>query len=81
MEEMKLFIEEELKKNDELTSTAINESLVRKWSDLKVSASTIKRVQREMDWVCTRLHYCQLLREVCVVTKQFILLRPYHIDF
>ena len=80
-EEMKQFIEEELKKNDELTSSAINESLVRKWPDLKVSASTIKRVRREMDWVCTRPHYCQLLREVCAVTKQFILLRSYHIDF
>ena len=44
MEEMKGFIEEELRKNDELTSTAINASLIRKWPDLRVSASTIKRV-------------------------------------
>ena len=79
-EEMKLFIEEELK-NDELTSTAINASLIRKWLDLKVSPSTIKRVRQEMGWVCTRPHYCQLLREVCAVTKQYILLSPHHIDF
>ena len=45
MEEMRVFIEEELKKNDELTSTANNALLVRKWLDLKVSATTIKRVR------------------------------------
>ena len=64
--EMEALIEEELKRNDELTSTAINASLVRKWPDLRVSASTIKRVRREIGWVCTRPHYCQLLREVCM---------------
>ena len=68
-DEMKKYIEEELQKNDELTSTAINMALIRKWPDLRVSASTIKRVRREMDWVCTRPHYCQLLRGVCAVTK------------
>ena len=62
--EMEAFIEEELKKNDELTSTAINTLLIRKWPDLKVSTSTIKRVRREIGWVCTRPHYCQLIREV-----------------
>ena len=35
--EMELFIEEELKRNDELISTAIKILLVRKWPDLKVS--------------------------------------------
>ena len=35
--EMEAFIEEELKRNNELTSTAINALLVRKWSNLKVS--------------------------------------------
>ena len=69
MEEMKGFIEEELRKNDELTSTAINASLKRKWPDLRTSALTIKRVRQGMGWVCTRPHYCQLLREVCCVTK------------
>lgn len=72
--EMESFIEEELKRNDELTSTAINASLVRKWPDLRVSASTIKRIRREIGWVCTRPHYCQLLREVhiyeCALLKR-----------
>ena len=65
---MEAFIEEELKRNDELTSTAINALLVRKWPNLRVSVSTIKRVRREIGWVCTRPHYCQLLREVYAVT-------------
>ena len=65
MEQMKLFSEEELKKNDELTSTALYASL-----DLTVSASTINRVRREMGWVCTRPHYCQLLHEVCAVRSK-----------
>ena len=65
---MEAFIEEELKRNDELTSTAINASLVRKWPNLRVSTSTIKRVRREIGWVCTRPHYCQLLREVYAVS-------------
>ena len=70
MEEMRVFTEEELEKNDELISTAINALLVRKWPDLKVSASMIKCIRQETHWVCTRPHYCQLLREVCAVTKQ-----------
>ena len=45
---MEAFIEEELKRNNELTSTAINALLVRKWPNLKVSASTIKCVRREI---------------------------------
>lgn len=63
-EEMKMFIEEELTKNDELTSTAIKASMIQKWPDLRVSTSTIKRVRHQIGWVCTRPHYCQLLREV-----------------
>ena len=79
MDEMKKFIEEELEKNDELTSTAIKASLIRKWPDLRVSIPTIKRVRREMGWVCTRPHYCQLLREVCAVIYKnpYTLLRAY----
>ena len=48
MEQMKLFIEEERKKNDKVTSTALYASLRRNWPDLTVSASMIKCVQREM---------------------------------
>ena len=40
--EMKKFFEEELQKNDELTSTSIKASLIQKWPDLRVSASTTR---------------------------------------
>ena len=43
MKEMKVFIEEELRDN-ELTSIAINISLIRKWLDFRISASTIIHV-------------------------------------
>ena len=66
-EEMKKFIEEEYKKNDELTSTAIKTLLLQKWPEVQVSISTIKRERRRIGWVCTRPHYCQLLREVRVL--------------
>ena len=63
-EQMRAMIEEELNKNDELTSSCIKTLLTEKWLDLQVSVQTIKRVRKEMGWVCTRPHYCQLLREV-----------------
>ena len=63
-EEMRVLIEQELTNNDELTSTGIRSLLTSRWPDLRVSVATIKRTRKEMGWVCTRPHYCQLLREV-----------------
>ena len=65
-QQMRQFIDEELQKNDELTSTRIKEMLAEKWPDVVVSTTTIKRERQQLGWVCTRPHYCQLLREVCV---------------
>ena len=71
-EEMKKYIEEEMKKNDELTARGIKSLLLEKWPELEVSIPTIKRIRQEMGWVCTRPHYCQLLREVskssCIIS-------------
>lgn len=66
-QQMRQFIDEELQKNDELTSTKIKEMLAEKWPDIVVSTTTIKRERRQLGWVCTRPHYCQLLREVCIL--------------
>ena len=63
-EEMKAAIEEAYRVNDELTSTEIKSLLVARWPDLRVSVVTIKRTRKEMGCVCTRPHYCQLLRPV-----------------
>ena len=67
-EEMKRFMEDKLRANDEVTSTMMKDLLLEKWPDLKVSIPTIKRVRRNLGWVCTRPHYCQLIREVSAVT-------------
>lgn len=69
-EEMKAAIEEAYRGNDELTSTEIKRLLVARWPNLRVSVATIKRTRKEMGWVCTRPHYCQLLRpvsETCIL--------------
>ena len=67
-EEMKVFIEEHLQRNDELTSTSIKRLLAERWSHAEVSTATIKCVRRKLGWVCTRPHYCQLLRDVWYCT-------------
>jgi len=48
---MRAMIEEELNKDDELTSSHIKTLLTEKWPDLQVSVQTIKRVRKEMGCV------------------------------
>ena len=62
--EMMAMLNQLLSENDELTSRRIRSSLLEKWPSLQVSIPTIKRVRREIGWVCTKPHYCQLLRDV-----------------
>ena len=62
--EMRLVIEEALTSNDEITSRGIRSLLTSQWPEFQVSIPTIKRVRKNMGWVCTRPHYCQLLRPV-----------------
>ena len=61
---MESAIEEALHNNDEITSTGIRNLLAVRWPELQVSIPTIKCVWKEIGWVCTRPHYCQLLRPV-----------------
>ena len=61
---MRSLIEEALTRNDEITSRGLKNLLSAQWPDLQVSIPTIKRVRKEMEWVCTKPHYCQLLRPV-----------------
>ena len=62
--EMTAMLNQLLSENDELTARRFRSLLLEKWPDLQVSLPTIRRVRREMGWVCTRPHYCQLLRDV-----------------
>ena len=63
-DEMRKFLNEALSENDELTARKARSLLMDKWPDLRVSIPTIKRIRKELGWVCTRPHYCQLLRDV-----------------
>ena len=58
------FLDDKLKEDDELTSTKLRSLLMQKWPDLNVSLTSIKRYRRAQGWVCTRPHYCQLIRNI-----------------
>ena len=68
---MQSVMEEAYSRNDELTSVRIRSLLTERWPDLQVSIPTIKRTRREMGWVCTKPHYCQLLRPVSFLFDGF----------
>ena len=53
-----------MSKDDELSSRRMKTLLREKWPDVHVSIPTIKRTRKDMGWVCTKPHYCQLIREV-----------------
>ena len=63
-DEMRISVEQEMAKNDELTSQRMKTLLCEKWPELRVSIPTIKRTRKVMGWVCTKPHYCQLIRNV-----------------
>ena len=62
--QMRDAMNEALEQNDELTATQLRALLVERWPDTQVALSTIKRIRNQIGWVCTRPHYCQLLRDV-----------------
>lgn len=67
-EEMRKAIDQELSRNDELTSRQLQLLLKERWPDVDVSRPNIRRARKEIGWVCTRPHYCQLIREVfCII--------------
>ena len=57
-------LNEMLSEDDEVTARQARSMLLEKWSNLQVSLPTIKRNRNELGWVCTKPHYCQLLRDV-----------------
>ena len=63
--EVVAIIEESIRNDDELTARKLKCKLGEKFAaELPdVSLSTIKRCRREIGWICTRPHYCQLIRE------------------
>ena len=62
--EMLSTIEDCLRNDDELTARKLKAKLCEKFTNFPdVSIATIKRNRRECGWVCTRPHYCQLIRD------------------
>ena len=62
--EMMNATEESLKSDDELTARKLKTKLAGEFPNLpNISLATIKRCRKELGWVCTRPHYCQLIRE------------------
>jgi len=54
------FIDEVLSQDDEVTCTQLHEQL---HNDISVSPSTVKRAKKDLGWVSSTPHYCQLIRE------------------
>ena len=64
-QEMMEVLNEALSENDELTARQARDLLTERWPGIQVSLSTIKRIRRkDLEWVCTKPHYCQLLHDV-----------------
>lgn len=66
-DDMMAFVSQALTENDEITARRTRCLLVERWPTLQVSLPTVKRVRKNLGWVCTRPHYCQLLRDVSCV--------------
>ena len=63
-QEMMDVMDEALQQDDKLTATQLCALLVEQWPNTNVSLSSVKRIRKKIGWVCTRPHYCQLLRDV-----------------
>ena len=63
-QEMMNAIEHNLNSDDELTASRIRAKLAGDFPSISdVSLATIKRHRKELGWVSTSPHYCQLIRE------------------
>ena len=61
---MMVFLNQVMAEDDELTARRACCLLAERWPTFQVSLPTLKRVCKNLGWVCTRPHYCQLLRDV-----------------
>ena len=62
--DMMKMVDESLQSNNKLTSKKLKTKLSEKFPSIQgVSLATIKHCRKQLGWVSTRPHYCQLLRE------------------
>lgn len=57
------YIDELLSNDDEITCVQLHQKFHSKFLDINVSLATIKRAKRDLGWVSTTPHYCQLIRD------------------
>lgn len=58
-----------LMENDKVNARQLRDRLLDVHPELKVSLDTIKSYRKKKGWVCTRPHYCQLIRQVNKVKR------------
>ena len=61
-DEAKVFIDRQMRKDDEMTSCRIKKKLAKRGTD--VSSSTVRRARTQLGWTLQRTGYCQLIRDV-----------------
>jgi len=49
-DDMRQFIDDEMGKDDEVTSTKLKEMIEGKWTQVKVSLATIKQERQQLGW-------------------------------
>jgi len=56
------YIDETLSQDNEITGAELHRKLLERFPEVKVSVSTVKRAKKDLGWVSTTPHYCQLIR-------------------
>ena len=59
--EAKAFIDQQMQKNDEMTSGQIQKKLVK--YGILVCLATVRRMRKQLGWTLQRTRYCQLIRD------------------
>ena len=65
--EARAFIDQQMRKNDEMTSTKIQKKLAK--HGISVSSSTVRRSRKQQGWTLQRTAYCQLIRDANKVKR------------
>ena len=61
-DEAKVFIDRQMRKDDEMTSCRIKKKVAKRGTDM--SSSTVRRARMQLGWTLQRTGYCQLIRDV-----------------
>ena len=65
--EARAFIDQQMRKNDEMTSAKIQKKLAKR--GICVSSSTVRRSRKQQGWTLQRTAYCQLIRDANKVKR------------